>query len=539
VNPLLELLGDAGHILDTPGAYLRGAMAGRPGERASGQEMLGDWGIDGGFAGGLAADIALDPLNLLGGAGAIKGGQALARRMGGGGRLASRLDDFRLDERLAGLGPGRSLPESMAMPPPELTREMVGLPGPGPNPLAERMREFGADEYGALRPFMEIGRRSDPDFVNAKTWYHGTATPGLTPENLDIMKTDPNGLFGRGLYMSDEGHFFDPATAPANPTVDDMITGGYANARHEGSLAQWQRENSPSLAFSRWADSGDPAERAGAVSASFRQHGLGDLLESRRAAAEQMGGGPWEVESAHRLISRLERMGNDPATFERVRAALGDLGLHQGPMPSARPRVYEAGTDFGKILDLDLPVGSNPGFRDWSGDMMGMADRRHLDDIADLESLIEAKWRESEHYVPYMPDGTPVRGGIDPIVELEDMTQALEFNRSQPLPSRQLGELLGGGDTPTSEVFNELMGVFRHPGRMDEDLLIRLLREGGYDAMTHTGGLRWGGGRDLHQTLIGLDPNDTISKVGRTGQVPRFDEFDPAEALQRILSRRG
>lgn len=75
-DAILSGLGTAGYVLDTPGAYLRGLLSGNPGERVSGRDMLGTWGralgapddFDPGFVGGLAADIATDPFNLLGGA---------------------------------------------------------------------------------------------------------------------------------------------------------------------------------------------------------------------------------------------------------------------------------------------------------------------------------------------------------------------------------------------------------------------------------------------------------------------------------------
>ena len=58
----MEILGGLGHAVDTPAAYLRGLLAGRPGERVSGAELLG-----GGAGEGLAAEVLLDPLNLLAG----------------------------------------------------------------------------------------------------------------------------------------------------------------------------------------------------------------------------------------------------------------------------------------------------------------------------------------------------------------------------------------------------------------------------------------------------------------------------------------
>ena len=55
---------------------------------------------------------------------------------------------------------------------------------------------------------------TDPADINAKTWYHGTGTDGLTPESLDPNMTKIDGLFGHGIYLTD------------NPE----IAGGYATA---------------------------------------------------------------------------------------------------------------------------------------------------------------------------------------------------------------------------------------------------------------------------------------------------------------------
>ena len=51
--------------------------------------------------------------------------------------------------------------------------------------------------------------------INAKTWYHGSGTKGLTAETLDPTVTRAEGLFGQGIYLTD------------NPTVAQ----GYAKAR--------------------------------------------------------------------------------------------------------------------------------------------------------------------------------------------------------------------------------------------------------------------------------------------------------------------
>ncbi|MFA6270704.1 MAG: hypothetical protein WC657_05890, partial [Candidatus Paceibacterota bacterium] len=54
------------------------------------------------------------------------------------------------------------------------------------------------------------------------------------------------------------------------------------------------------------------------------------------------------------------------------------------------------------------------------------------------------------------------------------------------------------------------------------------LRAAGYDALTHTGGLRAGAGKVKHKVLILLDPNDRLTSpgVGRKGQVTQFNSYN-------------
>lgn len=84
-NFLLDALGLAGNVLDTPGSVARGLLAGEadralggvfdPSRRVSGRDMLESWGalgenqegLDFGDVAGLGAEVALDPANLIGG----------------------------------------------------------------------------------------------------------------------------------------------------------------------------------------------------------------------------------------------------------------------------------------------------------------------------------------------------------------------------------------------------------------------------------------------------------------------------------------
>jgi hypothetical protein len=81
---LSDVLHGAGYVLDTPGSLLRGLLAGRPGSRVSGDELIGGKPDD--FTlGGFLTSLATDPLMLLGGAGVG------AKLLGRGGKLARPL----------------------------------------------------------------------------------------------------------------------------------------------------------------------------------------------------------------------------------------------------------------------------------------------------------------------------------------------------------------------------------------------------------------------------------------------------------------
>ena len=69
----MGILDQALYLADTPGALLRGLLAGKPGTRKTGREVLrlgeNQPGLDAGDVAGFLAEMLLDPLNWLGGAG--------------------------------------------------------------------------------------------------------------------------------------------------------------------------------------------------------------------------------------------------------------------------------------------------------------------------------------------------------------------------------------------------------------------------------------------------------------------------------------
>ncbi len=361
-NALLEAMGDVSYLMDTPGAYLRGALSGKLGDRASGEEMLGSWGVDAGPMGGLAAEMVADPLALAGIAGgAYKGIQGLTRAARG----LSHADDA--------------------------------------NPLLRAVAGLVGDESGALRPFQEIGRRTDPDWVNTRDWFHGTATPGLTPETLDPMLTKETGLFGRGVYKT------------SNPRV----ASGYATARAES--APWK---------------------------SYRQ--IAQELYDRRLAETGRTDTPW------------------PAEAEITQALRNAI---------PQPIVYKAETNLGKIADLDAPVTEE---LKRAFEQVALRTGRHS--------------RVKEHLYDLWSEGRPAG----------DMLQYIH---------------------PAS---------FKGFDPSAPDEMIRALRERGIDALTHTGGIRAGRDKTLHDVLISLDPNDTISQVGRANQITRLEPQQIEDLMRQM-----
>jgi hypothetical protein len=62
----------------------------------------------------------------------------------------------------------------------------------------------GAEQMGYDSPLGYAGApRVAPDDALAATWYHGSGTAGLTPEQLFHGNTQANNLYGRGLYFTD------------------------------------------------------------------------------------------------------------------------------------------------------------------------------------------------------------------------------------------------------------------------------------------------------------------------------------------------
>lgn len=131
----MSLWEDLFYALDTPGALFRGVLAGRPGERVSGRELIGaEPGTLLGEGLGLGADLLLDPLNLLGAGAIVKGVKGLR-----GGRAAR-----------AGLSAAEELPTTLLKIPKtgkEVDRQL--------DVLARRQGFAGWDDFRLKDPNLE------------------------------------------------------------------------------------------------------------------------------------------------------------------------------------------------------------------------------------------------------------------------------------------------------------------------------------------------------------------------------------------------
>lgn len=79
----MGFLNDLLYAIDTPGALTRGLLAGKPGKRVSGRELVdfmpNKKGLDAGDVVGFLAEVLVDPMNLVGGAGALKAVKSLGK----------------------------------------------------------------------------------------------------------------------------------------------------------------------------------------------------------------------------------------------------------------------------------------------------------------------------------------------------------------------------------------------------------------------------------------------------------------------------
>ena len=208
MSPLLQALldgvGTVGAVLDTPGAMLRGALAGDgeaalggvfdPEKRLSGRDLLERWGLlgsnqegfDAGDALGFGAEMLLDPLNL-----ATGGGLAALRGVNKG-----------IDAANAG---SKAMRAAGAMP-----EEIAALTKLRDINVPESLNAAEATAAGPLK------------------MYHGTPRAGIDAQKLDPRFVGSNadeGFYGSGVYFSDDPNYANAYTALRRGTPDNPYPG--------------------------------------------------------------------------------------------------------------------------------------------------------------------------------------------------------------------------------------------------------------------------------------------------------------------------
>lgn len=203
MNPLLDLLSAAGYVLDTPGALLRGVLAGRPGERVGGRELLEGYGLvnpnqeglDLGDVGGFAADMVLDPLNLV-------GGGAMAKRF-----LAK-----------PSLPAARGFAEAATGVPFESTGYRIG-----PRSLADRTGVFWGENEGLVRDLYGAGRRRGMPLESATVRLDNPyVMDGFIPQHDLIERLSREGVADADRFLPPGGNWYAPE-ASRLPEIDTFL----------------------------------------------------------------------------------------------------------------------------------------------------------------------------------------------------------------------------------------------------------------------------------------------------------------------------
>lgn len=244
MSPLLEAIlsgvGTVGELLDAPGGYVRGALAGDLGERRSGREMLESWGVlgeneeglDAGDVLGFGADMLLDPLNLLSGGtlGAMKAANKGIDAANAVSKANAASNARSLSMRMAGAMPEEVVPLSQA----NIGQYAVkpGMEGDlvramtDPDRLSAAKAGWAAEQVqSAKSPLREaLSMANDPsnarwspgieevwapylDRVPGPTpYFHGTPRQGVEATNFNLDRagsTTDSGWYGRGGYFAD------------------------------------------------------------------------------------------------------------------------------------------------------------------------------------------------------------------------------------------------------------------------------------------------------------------------------------------------
>lgn len=497
---LLDGLGYVGDTLDkfTGGRAVRGLFNGRPREllsvlpfsdafgitdesqKASGHDVLKNFGLSsdtdpGAGVKSFLAEAILDPGTLLGGVGlarrGLKGGLSAGKALAG--------DAAKYGDELARVG----------------IKPSLGL------------------KFDHLEVPPEGMLRTDPDWLNNRTFFHGTGTQGITPDSIDPMLTNPRGLHGRGFYTTAQG--------------EDIPT-GYAKAR-----------TAPIVFDNRMSADKDIMDRLESLHGSGQIpdteiHSLATALGKTRnwnwgaPNFHYSGNTPIEYLKKHVLDRQLydSRLPYDSYLADWLKEHGGDISKrHVNDIETAfglksGGTVYQYQPNITRgVLDLDEGLSSQGlSLQGLSKKMLGSLAARVSPvpghSTAEMHALLSTGG--IGQYVRDMLTGA-VQRPSDRVHKTGE--QGLGYLRDA---GRDVGEMIRGAaaGSPHHADVDRLLSTY--------DPSIAALRHFGIDALTHTGGTRTG--NDYHQVLIHLDP---AGKLG-LNQVPNsvknlqpFYELDP------------
>lgn len=221
--------------------------------------------------------------------------------------------------RMAGDEPPSDVPPPAAVVPPEDFGKLAEVAPDPSNEVAKQEIQppETAPAKSSPQPFAET-----PEAINAKTWYHGTGTKGLTAEALDSARSDPASLFGSGVYLTDD------------PTVAE----GYAKARGGRAKTPTVYEAKVDVRNPLRAEAEAPADVRDAVSRSAE--GMPDNRANVDAALAKPNATAEELIQAYR--SDMEEFSHDTGTSKAEMADFTDSLVQ-----NLREKGYDAITHEG------------------------------------------------------------------------------------------------------------------------------------------------------------------------------------------------
>lgn len=244
LQAILSGVGAVGETLDAPGAYLRGALSGRLGERASGREMLESWGalganqegLDGGDVAGFFADMIFDPLNVVGGAGlkaasvankGIRAGNKASEAMRAAGAMPEEIASLTKVRNVARVLPPENEPQAW-----DALKDLWSLPDVPVQQRQDWMENIHslvnnpADDpigYERIKPFVtELDQ-------GPRRMYHGTPHVYDAP---DPSRFDRDALYGPGYYTTADPHIASEYTEKGARAIDSNAIRAQENAAY-------------------------------------------------------------------------------------------------------------------------------------------------------------------------------------------------------------------------------------------------------------------------------------------------------------------